>query len=104
MSPPNISLKKTVCLLCKPQLLYFRYKRKARCNPAHALPNTQRTSIFLAGDSKDYHSDNKVRMPLFGNLEEIFYKPFENLPPTDLLLRLIRNPRRIMRVGLLRGE
>jgi hypothetical protein len=42
-------------------------------------------------------------MPLFGNLEEIFYKPFENLHPTDLLPRLVRNFSRIMRVGLLRG-
>ena len=74
--------------------------RSAQARGTSPLPLT---SMVLAGYSKDYHPANKIRMPLFGNLEEIFYKPFENLPPTDLLPRLIRNSRRIMRVGLLRG-
>ena len=61
------------------------------------------TSMVISGYAKDYHPAKKTRMALFGNLEEIFYKPFENLPPTDLLPRLVRNFSRIMRVGLLRG-
>lgn len=59
--------------------------------------------MVLAGYSKDYHPVNKVRMPLFGNLEEIFYKPFENLSPSDLFPRLVKTFSRIMRVGILRG-
>lgn len=61
------------------------------------------TCMVISGYAKDYKPAKKVRMALFGNLEEIFYKPFQNLPPTDLLPRLIRNYSRIMRVGLLRG-
>ena len=61
------------------------------------------TSMVISGYAKDYQPAKKTPMALFGNLEEIFYKPFQNLPPTDLLPRLIRNYSRIMRVGLLRG-
>ena len=71
---------------------------------AHGTPSQPLTSMVLASYAKDYHPVNNVRMPLFGNLKEIFYKPFENLPPTDLLPRHVRNFSRIMGVGLLRSD
>jgi hypothetical protein len=61
------------------------------------------TSLVLAGYAKDYRPARKRRMALFGDLEEVLYRPFDSLPPEQLLPRVVRTFSRIMRVGMLRG-
>lgn len=62
------------------------------------------TSTVLEGYSKDYRSPGLIRLPLFADLEVVFYSPLTSfMRPTDLLPRSIVNFSRIQRIGLLRG-
>lgn len=87
---------------------YIREKlRSASFLPSTSQSNRNNqlplTSLVLAGYAKDYRPAQKQRMALFGDLEERFYKPFNNLSPEQLLPRVVRTFSRIMRVGMLRG-